>query len=179
MDQAPTDVLTPEQRRHCMSRVRDRDTKPELRLRKALWKAGLRYRLRSRLPGKPDLVFSSRRVAVFMDSCFFHGCPVHGTRPKKNAAFWADKLEGNIRRDRQVNDQLRELGWTILRIWEHELRGSMDEVVARVRRVLAEPMSMLPPRPAAMDNHYGSGMKKPAGQQPRRPKSLSLLNRPG
>lgn len=127
-----TDVLTPEQRRRCMSRVRDRDTEPELKLRKALWAARQRYRLRYKLPGKPDIVFVSRRLVVFVDGCFWHGCPRHATHPKANGKFWRDKLEANIQRDQRVNARLQELGWEVLRFWEHEVNQDVEGVVRRI-----------------------------------------------
>lgn len=134
-----TDVLTPEQRRRCMSRVRDRDTSPELKLRKALWAAGCRYRLRYKLPGKPDLVFVARRLVVFVDGCFWHGCPVHATHPKANETFWREKLEDNRRRDQRVNAKLQELGWDVLRFWEHEVDRDIEGVVRRTTGRLTMP----------------------------------------
>lgn len=126
------DVLTPQQRRRCMSRVKDRDTGPEVTLRKGLWSAGMRYRLRYKLPGKPDLVFISRRVVVFVDGCFWHCCPIHATHPKTNERFWHDKLESNRRRDQQVNEVLMEQGWRVLRFWEHEVNQNLDAVINRI-----------------------------------------------
>src|SRR4051794_33740524 len=95
------DVLNPEQRSRCMSRIKGKNTKPELMLRKALWAAGLRYRLHTRLPGRPDLTFSGSRVVVFVDGCFWHSCPKHRTTPKTNAAFWNAKIGRNTARDRE------------------------------------------------------------------------------
>jgi DNA mismatch endonuclease, patch repair protein len=141
-----TDVLTPEQRSFCMSRVRNRDTGPELRLRRALWAAGLRYRLRSGLPGKPDLVFPSNRLAVFMDSCFWHRCPLHATKPKTNAAFWEEKLSSNVRRDERVNAELAARGWVVLRVWQHDLRDGITEIVQRVSVALNRDAPQIPNR---------------------------------
>lgn len=123
------DTLTPEQRHKCMSHVKGKDTKPEVRLRKALWAKGLRYRLNYKLPGKPDLVFVAARVVVFVDGCFWHGCPEHGTIPETNRAFWEKKIRRNIERDREVTEELGEMGWTVLRVWTHELKGDLDDVV--------------------------------------------------
>ena len=128
------DVLTPAQRSRCMASVRDRDTTPELRLRRALWKAGLRYRLRYKLPGKPDLVLVRARIAVFVDGCFWHGCPVHATMPKTNAEFWIEKLRMNVQRDLDVNDELARLGWKVVRFWSHELR----DLTATTQRLTRE-----------------------------------------
>lgn len=119
-----------------MSRVRSRDTKPELLLRKALWAEGFRYRLRSRLPGKPDLVFRGDGLVVFVDGCFWHGCPIHSTQPKTNATFWSEKLEANVSRDVRVTAELRVLGWTVLRIWQHQIQEDLDSALDLVRRHL-------------------------------------------
>lgn len=130
-----SDVFTAEQRSKLMSRVRSRDTGLELRLRKALWKRGLRYRLRSTLPGKPDLVFPSSRVAVFVDGCFWHRCPIHGTLPKTNKKFWLAKLNSNVKRDAEVKRQLQAMGWYVVRIWQHDLRD-LERVVNRIENVV-------------------------------------------
>jgi len=120
-----------------MSRIRGRDTKPELVLRKAVWAQGARYRLASALPGKPDLIFPGRRIAVFVDGCFWHGCPDHGTMPKTNREFWETKLSRNKERDLQVTDQLRKMGWTVLRSWEHEVIANAEEVACRIVAALS------------------------------------------
>lgn len=108
-----------------MSLVRGRDTKPEMRVRKALHAAGLRYRLHDRrLPGAPDLVFPSRRVALFVHGCFWHrhpGCAA-ARLPKSRLDFWKPKLAGNVERDKRNQQALEALGWTVLVIWECETR---------------------------------------------------------
>ena len=109
-----------------MSRNRGQNTKPEVILRKSLWSQGFRYRLNVKLPGKPDLVFQAARVAVFVDGCFWHGCVVHKKPPKTNVEFWACKISKNVERDKQVNLQLAELGWTVLRFWEHEIKCDLS-----------------------------------------------------
>jgi len=120
-----------------MSRIRGRDTGPELVLRKALWARGLRYRIENKLPGRPDIVFRGAKVAVFVDGCFWHGCPLHAVRPKGNAEFWRKKLDANIERDARVSAELSELGWTVLRVWEHEIMESLTHVVHRVANAVA------------------------------------------
>ena len=132
------DVLTPEQRHKNMSRIRGRDTRPELCLRRALWRAGLRYRLNAKLLGKPDLVFPRARLAVFLDGCFWHGCPEHLVRPKTNARFWETKIARNIKRDHFVNEELAILGWKVLRIWEHDLNQNPGSAVERVKAIIAD-----------------------------------------
>ncbi|WP_244620614.1 very short patch repair endonuclease [Methylosinus sporium] len=115
-----------------MARIRCAHTKPELALRRALWRGGLRFRLTSKLPGKPDLIFTRARLAVFVDGCFWHGCPLHGIQPKSNQGYWGPKIERNRARDRQVMQQLADLGWLSLRFWEHEIKESLETVTASV-----------------------------------------------
>jgi DNA mismatch endonuclease (patch repair protein) len=101
-------------------------TLPELALRVELHRRGLRYRVNYAfpLPGltrrRCDVAFTRRRVAVFVDGCFWHGCPVHATSPKANQAWWRAKLDGNVTRDQDTDSRLRACGWTVVRIWEHE-----------------------------------------------------------
>jgi DNA mismatch endonuclease (patch repair protein) len=95
-----------------------------MRLRTLLFARGLRYRVDARpLPGlrrKADVLFRRARVAVYIDGCFWHGCPLHATWPKQNAAFWLDKIETNQRRDADTDRRLAEAGWLVIRVWEHE-----------------------------------------------------------
>lgn len=116
-----------------MARVRGADTGPEMALRRALWHAGLRYRVRPRMPGRPDLVFVGCKIAVFVDGCFWHGCQEHYKAPATNATFWSEKIARNQRRDREVEIALGKLGWTVLRYWEHEVEGDITSVVDRIR----------------------------------------------
>lgn len=120
-----------------MGRIRgtgNRDT--ELRLMQVFRATKLTgWRRGSQLPGRPDFVFPKLRTAVFVDGCFWHGCPRHATQPKNNAAFWAAKLSANQARDRRVNRELRARGWKVVRIWEHELtRKNERRLLARLRR---------------------------------------------
>lgn len=107
-----------------MARVRQRGTDVEIELRRALHALGLRYRLQVPLSRKPrrvaDIVFIGARVAVFVDGCFWHGCPLHATWPKENAGFWRAKIEANRARDADTIRRLRELGWEVIRVWSHE-----------------------------------------------------------
>jgi DNA mismatch endonuclease (patch repair protein) len=118
-----------------MSRIRGQNTRPERRLRSALWLAGLRYRLHATAAGaRADIVVPSRRVAVFVDGCFWHGCPVHYVRPRSQTDHWTSKLRENVERDRQQTLKLEALGWKVVRIWEHEIDEALAEVVKRVQR---------------------------------------------
>jgi DNA mismatch endonuclease (patch repair protein) len=123
------------------------DTKPELALRRALHRQGYRYRKDHRLdlPGgarvRPDIVFTARKVAVFVDGCFWHCCPAHGRQPSANTWYWEPKLRRNVERDRAADAALGQSGWTVIRVWEHE---SLDEAVAAVVGVLASRVARSP-----------------------------------
>lgn len=130
------DVLTKEQRSYNMSRIRGKDTKPEILLRKSLWKKGFRYRTHYKLPGKPDVVFVARKIAIFVDGCFWHGCPVHGVRPKTNAAFWEKKIQSAIDRDKKNKLLLEKDGWRVLHYWEHEIEEDLDGLIKELVRLL-------------------------------------------
>ncbi len=132
------DVHTEEQRSYNMSRIRGRDTVPELLLRKTLWAKGLRYRVKNTLPGRPDIVFPSSKLVVFIDGCFWHGCPRHMTWPKSNAQFWRSKIVKNIQRDKKVTADLKLKGWSPLRFWEHEITADVLAVADRISSALNE-----------------------------------------
>jgi DNA mismatch endonuclease Vsr len=129
------DVAT---RSRIMRRVRSKDTRPELTLRKALWAAGLRgWRCHVRsAPGTPDICWVGRRVAVFVDSAWWHGHPSRWT-PGRHPLNWDEKIAANRRRDMEVNRQLEEAGWTVIRIWDFELEGDLDAAVTRVHQAVA------------------------------------------
>lgn len=118
---------------------RGRDTGPELAIRRALHARGLRYFVNRRplpeLRRTADLVFPRRKVAVFVDGCFWHGCPTHHTKARANAQFWAEKVETNMARDADTNTALEQRGWTVVRIWEHE---AVDVAIARVVEALRQ-----------------------------------------
>jgi len=141
-----TDVLTPEQRRRNMSAIRGADTKPEMIVRALAHAMGVRFRLHRRdLPGKPDLVFPSRRKVIFVHGCFWHvhDCPYGRVKPSTNAGFWADKRAGNAARDRRNVASLEAHGWKVLLIWEcetrdrerigHTLRAFLEDSKTRVK----------------------------------------------
>jgi DNA mismatch endonuclease, patch repair protein len=112
------------------------NTSPELRIRSALHRRGLRFRKDYLLVVgstrvRVDIVFPRRRVAVFVDGCFWHRCPSHGAWPKSNLSYWLPKLRGNAERDRRVNAALAEGGWRVVRIWEHVTTSSAEDVVIR------------------------------------------------
>ena len=116
------------------------DTKPELALRRALHARGLRYRKDFRLDladgrrVRPDIVFTRRKVAVFVDGCFWHACPDHGSKPKNNEWYWSPKLLKNVQRDELNNTALTSAGWTVIRLWEHvPLDDAVNTVVVAIR----------------------------------------------
>ena len=119
-----------------MSQIKGRDTKPEILLRKTLWAMGLRYRLKTKVTGKPDLVFAGIKIAVFVDGCQWHSCPTHWVRPKSHTEFWDAKFEKNRNRDVAVNGLLKEQGWTVLRFWEHEVEKHRAAVAYRIFRAV-------------------------------------------
>lgn len=117
-----------------------RDTSPERAVRSRLHRKGLRFRVHQAvIPGsrrRADVVFRRARVAVFIDGCFWHGCPTHGTMPKANRAFWEAKLRTNRERDRDTDRSLRDAGWTVLRFWEH---AEVEEVASEIEAVVRKP----------------------------------------
>lgn len=123
------DVLSTEQRHHNMSRIRSKDTKVEVLLRKVMWEKGLRYRKNyAALPGKPDIVLTRQKIAIFIDGDFWHARG-HKENPGEQVAtnqdFWKKKLARNVERDREVNDELTEAGWLVLRFWESDIEKDL------------------------------------------------------
>ncbi|MBI5761126.1 MAG: very short patch repair endonuclease [Planctomycetales bacterium] len=136
-----TDVFSAEKRSEVMSRIRSRGNKDtELRLIEIFRKSEITgWRRNQNLFGKPDFVFRSTRVVVFVDGCFWHGCPRCYRRPASNRKYWDAKVDRNRQRDREVTRSLTNLGWHVVRIWEHELsRRNEARCLRRVRRVLLE-----------------------------------------
>jgi DNA mismatch endonuclease, patch repair protein len=117
-----------------MARIRSGNTRPEVTLRKALWREGLRYRIGARTPvGRPDLLFARWRVAVFVDGCFWHGCPKHYAAPRTQREFWAKKLDRNVERDRLQTVELERIGWTVVRVWECSILKDLLSVVRAIQ----------------------------------------------
>lgn len=129
------DSLSREQRRKCMAAVRRKDTGPEKWLRSRLHRLGYRYRIDvAGLPGRPDIVFASRRAIIFVHGCFWHrhNCPRGRSLPKACAGFWAKKFSTNRQRDRKVRQSLKRLGWRVMIVWECELlrESTLASIVA-------------------------------------------------
>ncbi|MGO4156647.1 very short patch repair endonuclease [Cupriavidus sp. YAF13] len=119
-----------------MAKVRQKGTGAEIALRREMYRIGLRYRVDYEVLKNPrrvaDVAFPGRMIAVFVDGCFWHGCPEHATWPKQNAEFWREKIETNRRRDADTNERLQSLGWTVLRFWSHEPPTKAARIVARM-----------------------------------------------
>lgn len=132
-----SDVFTKSKRSEVMSRIRGKGNKDtELALMNLFRTQGITgWRRHQPVFGKPDFVFPKLRLAIFVDGCFWHACPLHGTKPKSNVAFWQQKLTINQERDRVVTRRLKKAGWRVLRLWEHELtRKREPQLLRRLRR---------------------------------------------
>lgn len=125
-----------------MQAIRSRDTKPELLVRRLLHAQGLRYRVAARpvpdLRRTADIVFRPAKLAVFIDGCYWHGCPEHYVPPKTNAGYWSGKVLRNVTRDRDTDRRLRDAGWTVLRFWEHESPDDCALAIAAAVSLLRE-----------------------------------------
>ncbi|MFG3345579.1 very short patch repair endonuclease [Streptomyces sp. NPDC048018] len=125
-----------------------RDTAPEVAVRKLLHAAGLRFRVNVPVPGMPrrtiDIAWTNARIAVFLDGCFWHGCPEHATQPKANADWWRAKLDKNMARDLETTKHLEAAGWTVLRFWEHESPEEVALIVSRARAEACKSLHRLP-----------------------------------
>ena len=123
-----------------MRRIRSKDTKPEIALRKALWKRGIRYRKNVRaLPGTPDIVLARRKIAIFVDGDFWHARGHRenpGEEVASNQSFWREKLTRNVERDREVNDTLTEMGWLVLRFWASDVEKNLAGVLGEIDEYL-------------------------------------------
>lgn len=129
------DTLTVEQRSALMRKVKNKNTNIELILRKELFKAGYRFRIKSKVFGKPDIVFQNKKVAIFCDGDFWHG--KNYKKEKSNyKQFWISKIDTNIKRDRLVNKKLKNDGWTVLRFWKTEILKSPDKCLEQIDQVL-------------------------------------------
>lgn len=176
-----SDTMTPEQRHRCMSHIRSKATKPELKVRRWLWSHGYRYRLNVKsVPGKPDIVMRPYRTAIFVNGCFWHG---HGVRmrecvnvlmreciedstcckiPQTNRGFWVDKIRRNQERDARNCQLLMENGWRVIVIWECELKASaIEQTMSRVELQLNENLLSLyrhKPQPYPLDEEQASSL---------------------
>lgn len=126
------DRITPEQRSKVMSSIRAK-SRLEDKVAHELFKRGLRYRRNNRkLLGTPDISIQKYKVVIFIDSCFWHSCPIHGNRPKTNTEYWEKKLDRNIEKAKEVNAYYEAHGWHIMRVWEHELKEDYEGTIGRI-----------------------------------------------
>ena len=137
------DNLTKEQRHKNMKNIKSKDTKIEVVLRKELWHRGYRYRKNyNELPGKPDIVLTKQKIVIFCDSEFFHGKDWEVLKPRlekgNNANYWLKKIERNITRDQEINQQLNFLGWTVVRFWGKEILNNTDECIKVIEETIFE-----------------------------------------
>lgn len=135
------DNLTPEQRSYCMSRIKGKDTGLEMRVRSELHRRGFRFRKHVKeLPGKPDVVFTKAKVAVFIDGDFWHGYRFPSWEHKVSD-FWKQKINKNRERDIRNHRKLKEMGWTVIRLWQHDLERDFQECIERIRAAVNEARS--------------------------------------
>ncbi|MGV2941470.1 very short patch repair endonuclease [Mesobacillus sp. LC4] len=123
------DKITKEQRSNVMRAIKSQSQLENL-VSKELWKRGYRFRKNDKtLFGKPDISIKKYRIVIFIDSCFWHFCPIHGHRPKSNQGYWDKKLNKNIQREAKVREHYKELGWNLKRVWEHEVRENLYKAI--------------------------------------------------
>lgn len=131
------DRMSKKKRSEVMSRIRSTNTLPERILRRAIRSAGYcNYRLKNNLPGRPDIFFPKRKLAVFVHGCFWHGCRNCYVSPQTNAIFWENKLSINKQRDKVAVRKLRRAGWTVITIWEHEISRNPDMATNKITKIL-------------------------------------------
>lgn len=138
-----TDKYSKEVRKKMMSAVKSKNTKLESLVTKELWNRGFRFRKNVKdIPGKPDIAIKKYKIAIFIDSCFWHGCETHFRMPKSNIDFWKTKINRNIVRDKQVTSELLEKNWTVLRYWEHDIRNDLskciDDIVKNINYIITK-----------------------------------------
>lgn len=130
------DNLNKKQRSYCMSKIRYLNTKIEVSFRKYIWNKNLRgYRIKNKLPGKPDVYFPRKKIAVFIDGCFWHKCPKCFIPPKSEKKYWRQKIKRNVQRDKKTTKALEKENISVLRFWEHEVKNNIDGCYKKLRRV--------------------------------------------
>ena len=132
-----TDNLTKEQRHKNMCSIKSTGTKIEKDVSKALRRLGYRFRKNVKtLPGRPDIAVKKYKIALFLDSCFFHKCPEHFKKPKSNLEYWEPKIQRNIERDKEINEYYKTNNWHILRVWEHEIKKDFDKTIIKIQKFI-------------------------------------------
>lgn len=134
------DTFSREKRSEIMSRVKSKDSSIEKILRKELWKKGFRYRKNSsKYFGKPDIIFKKYKIVIFIDSCFWHGCPKHFRMPSSNQEYWKTKITRNKGRDKEINSYYRKGKWKIIRLWEHDILDDLPKCLNLIENKLNNP----------------------------------------
>lgn len=132
------DKFSKQKRSEIMSKVRNKDSKIEITLRKALWKEGFRYRKNSTKHfGKPDIILKKYKTVIFADSCFWHGCKKHGSMPTTRKKFWEKKITRNKERDKEVNRHYKKEYWQVIRVWEHTLKKSLVAIIFEITKKIS------------------------------------------
>jgi len=135
------DTFGKEKRSQIMRAVKSKGTKLEQKVFKALRKRGLKFRTNvTSLPGKPDIAIKKYKIAIFLDSCFWHGCQLHCRMPKSNTEYWQKKIERNKKRDILITENYKQMGWNVLRIWEHELKENFESTIDKIEHFIKEHM---------------------------------------
>lgn len=125
--------ITTKQRSKIMSKIKGKNSVPEMLLRRALWAKNIRFRIhRKDLPGRPDIVIEKYKLAIFVDGDFWHGYEWEKRKPKTNASFWIPKIERNMQRDRYANETLAEMGYNVMRFWDHQIQGNLNACINQV-----------------------------------------------
>ena len=133
------DNVSEDVRRKTMQAIRSQKTSFENRICKELWQRGLRFRRNVKdLKGKPDISIKKYKIAIFLDSCFWHGCPMHCRIPSSNIDYWHKKIERNRERDKLVNDHYLRNNWNLLRVWEHEAKSDFDKTVTKIMEFIID-----------------------------------------
>ncbi|PIR80008.1 MAG: very short patch repair endonuclease [Candidatus Levybacteria bacterium CG10_big_fil_rev_8_21_14_0_10_35_13] len=131
------DVHTKSQRSFNMSRIKSSNTALEIMFRKYIWQEGVRgFRVKNKILGKPDIYFPKKKIAVFIDGCFWHKCPIDFITPKSNVEFWNSKISENLKRDKKINKLLKEKSVTVIRLWEHEVENNISDCFLRIEEQL-------------------------------------------
>jgi DNA mismatch endonuclease (patch repair protein) len=134
-----TDVLTKKQRSYCMSQIHGRNTGLEKVFKKHLRLNSLKgFRIGYTLEGKPDFVLPSKKIAIFLDGCFWHKCPKCFSLPSSNRSFWKNKIDSNALRDSRVNKELRNKGYSVIRFWQHQIDKDIDVCIKRIKSVISK-----------------------------------------
>jgi DNA mismatch endonuclease (patch repair protein) len=131
------DQFSSEKRSQIMRKIKSKNTKLENKIISDLWKKGYRFRRNvTSLYGKPDIAVKKYKVVIFIDSCFWHGCPEHCRMPASNKSYWENKIKNNKERDKKVTEHYKEKGWNILRIWEHELKNNYETTLTKIEKFI-------------------------------------------